>query len=136
MRSSQLLSGSPPLERGSAPVESLLAIVILLFLALGVVEVAFALYGRNVVAASAHEGARAGIEVGRSPADAAAVASRAVRSAAGALISHLKVDSAATRIGGRLVVRVRVSGTMESFGPVPFPIPVSAAAAATRDVVP
>ena len=119
MRSSQLLSGAPPLERGSSPVESLLAIVILLFLALGVIEVAFALYGRNVVAASAHEGARAGIEVGRSSSDAAAVASRAVRSA-----------------DGDGVVRVRVSGTLESFGPVPFPIPVSAGATATRDVVP
>jgi hypothetical protein len=122
--------------RGSAPVETVFALSILLFLVLGVVEVAFALYGRNVVAASAHEGARAAVELGRGPSDAVAVARRSVLRLAGGLVEgiriHVEVQSSST--GER--VRVRVTGRLRPFGPVPLPLPVDAVATSARNLPP
>src|SRR5687768_13461790 len=52
-------------ESGSALIESTFALVLLMFLVLGTIEVAFALYGRNVVLNAAHQAARTAVEVGR-----------------------------------------------------------------------
>lgn len=123
-------------ESGSAVVESIFAIVFLMFLVLGVIEVAFALYARNVVAASAHEGARAAIELGRDESDALAIARDTVRRAAGGLVDDLQVDADARRVGDLLLVTVKVGGTLRAFGPVPIPVPLSAVARTTRDAVP
>jgi Flp pilus assembly protein TadG len=123
-------------QRGSAPVETVFAMAILLFLALGTVQVAFALYGRNAMAASAHEGARAAIEFGRSPADAIAVARRTVLRSAGGLVEGLRVGVTIQRIGADSVVRVHVSGWLKALGPVPLPLPVDAVATSTRNRAP
>jgi hypothetical protein len=130
------LSPSPARERGSAPLESVFAMAILMLLALGVVEVAFALYGRNVVAASAHEGARAALEQGRGAEDAVAVATRTVRGAAGGLVRDLDVAAAVRRSGARSIVTVRVSGLLSSIGPVPLPMPVSVTATSSKEAAP
>jgi Flp pilus assembly protein TadG len=121
-------------EKGSAVVESIFAILILLILVLGTIEVAFALYTRNVVAAAAHEGARAGLELGRNPSDAAAVAASTVRQSAGGLVRDLDVDASVHRLGTRSLVTVRVTGVMKAFGPVPLPIPLTSTASVTREV--
>jgi hypothetical protein len=121
-------AGAP--EAGSAPVETVFSVTILLLLALGAVQVAFALYGRNVVAASAHEGARAALEVGRGPTDAAAVARRTVQTSAGKLVHDLSVTVSVVRAHARELVVVRVSGVLAPGGPVPLPIPVSVRARA------
>jgi Flp pilus assembly protein TadG len=121
-------------DNGSAVVESIFAILILLILVLGTIEVAFALYARNVVAAAAHEGARAGVELGRDPADAAAVAASTVRQSAGGLVRDLDVDTTIRAAGSRSFVTVRVSGIMKAFGPVPLPIPLTSTATVTREV--
>lgn len=121
-------------QRGSAVVESIFAILILLILVLGAIEIAFALYARNVVAAAAHEGARAGIELGRDPADAAAIAKSTVDHSAGGLVRDLTVRTEAARFGPRSSVTVRVTGVVRSFGPVPLPIPLSSTASVTREV--
>ncbi len=122
-------------DSGSAPVESIFSIGLLLVLALGAIEVAFALYGRNVVLSSAHEGARAAVELGRDPSDAVAVARRVVTASASGLVDDLDID---VGIGGEehrsVVVVVRVSGVIEAWGPVPLPVPVSVRATASRDV--
>jgi TadE-like protein len=110
--------------------------VVLLLLALGVMEVALALYARNVVAASAHEGARAAVELGRTPADAVSVATHTVRAAAGGLVDDLEVGARFAVVQRRVVVRVEVSGILRPFGPVPLPIPVAVGATASRDVIP
>jgi hypothetical protein len=123
-------------ERGSTSVESVLATVLLLLLTLGAMEVAFALYGRNVLISSAHEGARAAIELGRHPSDAAAVAERTVRSSAGGLVDRLEVQVSVAEDGDRSLVVVRVSGLVEPWGPVPLPVPVSARATASREDIP
>lgn len=121
-------------ERGSAVVEAVMAIFVLMFLVLGTIEVAFALYARNVVGAAAHEGARAASELGRTGQDASSTARAAAVRSAGGLLSDLRVETTIARAGTREVVRVRVSGTLKPFGPVPLPIPLRATAAVTREV--
>ena len=111
-----------------------MAMIVLLFLVLGAVEVAFALYGRNVVGAAAHEGARAAAELGSTSGDASSVARAAVVRSAGGLVRDLRVQTTIGRAGPRSVVRVRVSGRLAAFGPVPLPIPLTADATVTREV--
>jgi Flp pilus assembly protein TadG len=123
-------------QTGSAPVETVFALAILLFLVLGTVQVAFALYGRNVVAASAHEGARAAIELGRNPADAIGVARRTVFRSAGGLVEGLRVGVRVDRAGAASFVRVRVTGRLKALGPAPLPLPVDTVATSTRHTAP
>lgn len=111
--------------------ETVFAMVILIGMVLGVIEISFALYGRNVVAASAHEGARAAIELGRSPSDAIAVASRTVRGSARGLVRGLDVSVSLQRSSEGSVVRVTVAGVLKGVGPIPLPIPVTSTATAT-----
>lgn len=105
-----------------------------MFLALGVIQVGLVLYARNVVAASAHEGARAAIERGTSRSDAAAIAHDVVRRATGSLVDDLDVQVGADERGDELIVVVRVSGVVTDLGPVPFPVPLSSRATATTDL--
>jgi Flp pilus assembly protein TadG len=107
--------------------------VFLLVLVLGVIEIALALYGRNVLLSSAHEGARSAVELGRTPADAEHIAADTVRRSAGGLVENLAVGVAVREVGGRARASVRVSGVLKAFGPVPARIPVSAVAHASRD---
>lgn len=121
-------------ERGAAPLEATFAIVLLMFLALGVIQVGFVLYARNVVAASAHEGARAAIERGTSRDDAAAIAQDVVKRAAGGLVDGLEVVVGADERGDELTVVVQVSGIVTDLGPIPFPVPLSSRATASTDL--
>lgn len=125
MRAHRLLKD----ERGSAPVESIGAIVMLLLLTLGAVQVAFALYARNVVLSAAHEGARAVVERGAVAGDARAIATAVVRRSAGGLVDGLVVD--VTPAG--TTIRVDVRATTAPFGPVPFRMPLEASATATLE---
>lgn len=122
--------------RGSAPVETVLSIVFLMILVLGTIEVALALYGRDVVAAAAHEGARSALELGRDPADASAVAQRTVRQASGRLVRDLVVTVQTRPAGNASYVQVRVAGWLRPLGPVPVPVPVSAVATVVKEVRP
>lgn len=115
-------------DRGSAPIESLFALILLLFLMLGTIEVAFALYGRNVIASAAHEAARTAVELGRDPRDAAVVATNTVVRSAGGLTRDLNVVVDTDTGDGS--VRVTVTGVVDAFGPIPFPFPVEAVATA------
>jgi hypothetical protein len=120
-------------ERGSAAIESVFSIVVVIFMMLGVVEIAFSLYARNVVAASAHEGARAAIERGRSTAEAEAIATETVRRSAGGLVDELGVDVGSQLIEGRSVVNVVVTGRVKPFGPIPFPMHLRTEASAVEE---
>jgi hypothetical protein len=99
----------------------------------GLIQVAFVLYGRNVVISSAHEGARAAVEIGRDATDAAVVAESTVRGAAGGLVDNLDVDVSITHSGERAIVSVSVSGSLDAFGPVPVSIPVDVSATSVKD---
>ena len=106
--------------------------ILLLLLMLGVIQVGLALYARNVVIASAHEGARAAVEREASGGDAEEVAITTVQQSAGGLVRNLNVDVDTSRSRGLTNLTVRVTGTVGSLGPVPIPIPVSVQATASR----
>jgi Flp pilus assembly protein TadG len=128
-----LLTVSSNNERGAAPVEMTFAIILLMLLSLGVMQVAFTLYARNVVAASAHEGARAALERGRTRGEAESIVRQVVTRATGRLIDDLTVKVASGGSPGDRSIVVQVKGVMADFGPVPIPIPLSAIATAHVD---
>ncbi|MGH2828331.1 MAG: TadE/TadG family type IV pilus assembly protein [Actinomycetota bacterium] len=119
-------------ERGSAPLESIFAIAFLMALALGISQLALTLYGRNVVIASAHEGARAATELGRDVNEAEIIARRTTRSAAGSLVEDLEVIVNTQPDGDDLLVTVRLSGQLASIGPVPLALPIEVLATSVR----
>ena len=129
MRSDRLLKGG---QRGSAALETVFSIVFVMWLALGVMEVAFVVYGRNVMAASTHEGARAAVELGAAPSDAETVATQTVQRAAGRLVQDLDVTVSTYTQAGSRVVHVRARGALRPFGPVPLPMVITTSATATR----
>jgi hypothetical protein len=110
------------------------SIVFLVILVLGTIEVSYALYARNVVMTSAHEGARAAVELGTDPASAAALARVTIQRAAGGLVRDLDVAVRSEMSGGFRRIRVVVVGRMSPFGPVPIPIPLTATAIATQEL--
>ena len=122
--------------QGSAVLESIFALLLLLILVLGAIQVTFVLYARNVVAASAHEGARAAVELGRNANDARIVASDVVRSSAGGLVEQMQVAVSVQSVGDLSIVRVRVIGRLKSFGVVPVRIPVNSVATSIRREAP
>jgi Flp pilus assembly protein TadG len=120
-------------EEGSAPVEVMFAIVFLIMLSLGVIQVGLTLYARNVVLSAAHEGARAAVELDRRTSDASEAARRLVERAAGGIVDDLRVSTSTIEVGDRLLARVMVSGRLDVLGPVPVSIPVRTAATAGRE---
>jgi len=121
-------------QRGSATIESVFAMVFVLILALGAVQVAFALYARNVVASSAHEAARAAVERGRSEAEARGVALAVIRRAAGGVVRDATIGVTRETRGGEVVVGVGVDARLESLGPFPASIPVRVRAVASGEL--
>ncbi len=101
-------------------------------LALGISQLALTLYGRNVVIASAHEGARAATELGRDVNEAEIIARRTTRSAAGSLVEDLEVIVNTQPDGDDLLVTVRLSGQLASIGPVPLALPIEVLATSVR----
>jgi TadE-like protein len=123
-------------ERGSAPVETVFSMLFLMLLILGTIEVGLALYGRDVVAAAAHEAARSALPLGAQPAAASQLARRTVRRSSGGLVRELKIGVTTQTVGAASYVQVRVSGWLRLTGPVPLPIPVSAVATVSKEVAP
>jgi hypothetical protein len=123
-------------ERGSAPVETVLSIVFVMLLVLGTIEVALALYGRNVVAAAAHEGARAVLELGATRGSAVKVVRETVARSSGALVRDLRVSVVPRTVGNIGYIQVRVAGWLRLIGPVPAPFPVRATATVSRELAP
>ena len=118
-------------ERGAVPIEATFAIVLLMLLSLGVIQVALALYARNIVISAAHEGARAAIERGTDEETAAAIARETVRRASGSLVDDLQVDVRSIQRSGELHVAVQLRGVVSNLGPIPFPITLSSRATAS-----
>jgi TadE-like protein len=120
-------------DRGSAPLQSIFSITVLMLLAMGVVEVALFLYGRNMLAASAHEGARAAIELGTDLEDASAIATTTIEKSTGRLLEDVEVAVSLEDLGERSIVVVEVTGRINAPGPIPFGPSVSARASATKE---
>jgi hypothetical protein len=123
-------------EVGSAAIETTFALLISLVLVLGTIEVALALYARNVVLSAAHEGARAAVEVGSHPGTASSAAERTVRRAAGRLISELDIRVSLRELPQSRAAVVRISAIVVPPGPVPFPFQVDALGRATQGALP
>ncbi len=121
-------------ERGSAVVESIFGIFVLLVLTVGAIQVALSLYARNVAMAAVHDGARAAIEVGATPESADAIATRVIGRSAGSLIDDLVVDVRVIVTTDRYSVVVAASGALVPVGPVPIDLPFSVEAMATREI--
>lgn len=112
--------------------ESVFAVAVLALLTLGVISLALTLYGRNVVMSSAHEGARAAVELRRDPEEAAAVAEGTVRAAIRGLVRDLAVEVTVEDRGTESIVEVHLTGVLHAGGPVSVPVPVDATATSIR----
>lgn len=119
-------------EAGSSLVDAVFAMVILLVLVLGAIQVGLFLYARNVLLSSTHEGARAAVELGRTPAEAAAIARRTVHQGAGALVDGLRIEVTSSSDAGVTRYHVAVSGALDPPGIVPFGVVMSARATSSR----
>jgi Flp pilus assembly protein TadG len=107
---------------GAAVVDFVLVTVLLLFLFLLVFQVGVFFHVRNVVAASAAEGARYGAAANRSPAQGAARAQEVIAGALGQRVSQQIRCSTpgVVTVAGAPVVEVVCAGSMPVvFGPSP-----------------
>jgi hypothetical protein len=119
-------------ERGSALVESVGAIVVLLVMVLGVIQVSLALYGRNVLISSVHDAARAAVEREAHISEARGVARRVIERAAGGLLHELELMVDITSEDPPVVI-IRADAVIRAPGPIPLPLPVSATARGIRE---
>ena len=122
-------------EVGSAVIESVFGIFVLLFLVLGTIQVALSLYARNVVMAAVHDGARAAIEIGADDAEAAVTAREVVERSAGSLVDDLEVSVMTDVVFDRHRIRVTATGYLEAPGPVPIRFPLKVSSTTTREVL-
>ena len=106
---------SPRDQRGSAVVDFVLVLVVLLPLVLGILQLALVLHVRNTLTAAASEGARHAATADRGPADGAAYTRRQI---SGALADRFAGASAAPppRIAGAPAVEVTVRAEVPPLG--------------------
>lgn len=102
-------------ERASAVVDFVLAVVVLVPLFLGILQVALVLHVRNTLTSAASEGARYAATVDR-PAEAGADRTRAQISGALAARFADRVSAAETVVSGVPVVRVDVDAEVPPLG--------------------
>ena len=115
-------------EDGATVVESVFAILFLVTLLLGTVQIVFTLYARNVIRAAAQEGARSAIERGASGVDASDAALSTVTRAAGGLVRELDVAVSRSPHDDGKLMTVRVQGHLRPLGPLPFNTAITAVA--------
>ena len=102
-------------QRGSAVVDFVLVLVVLLPLFLGILQLALVLHVRNTLTAAASEGARHAAAADRGPDDGAAYTRRQIR---GALADRFAdaVDASPTRIDGAPAIEVTVRAEVPALG--------------------
>ncbi|KQY63509.1 MULTISPECIES: TadE family protein [unclassified Nocardioides] len=102
-------------ERGSAVVDFVLVLVILIPLVLGILQVALVLHVRNTLTAAASEGARHGATADRSPADGADYTRRQIRDIIAGDFAR-DVTAKQTRTDGTEMVEVTVRAEVPALG--------------------
>lgn len=102
-------------ERGAAPVEFVLVSALLTLLFLGVVQLGIALHVRNVLVASASEGARYGANADRTDADGAAKTRELITSALDASYAG-DVTPSQTLVDGAPVLVITVRARLPLVG--------------------
>lgn len=106
---------SPARDRGAAVVDFVLALVVLIPLFLGILQVALVMQVRNTLAAAASEGARHAATADRGPADGVAVTREQIDDAiAGRFAEH--VTARAVPVQGAPGVEVRVRARVPALG--------------------
>jgi len=102
-------------QQGSAVVDFVLVLVVLLPLFLGILQLALVLHVRNTLTAAASDGARHAATADRGPADGAAYTRRQI---SGALADRFAdaVGASATRIDGAPAVEVTVRAEVPALG--------------------
>ena len=102
-------------QRGSAVVDFVLVLVVLLPLFLGILQLALVLHVRNTLTAAASDGARHAATADRGPADGAAYTRRQI---SGALADRFAgaVDASPTRVDGAPAVEVTVRAEVPPLG--------------------
>ena len=102
-------------ERGSAVVDFVLVLVVLIPLVLGILQVALVLHVRNTLAAAAAEGARYAATLDRGPADGAARTRSQIDGAVSGRFAR-DVDAHPTVVDGAPGVEVVVHATVPALG--------------------
>jgi Flp pilus assembly protein TadG len=115
MRPSGRPAGRHRIERGSAVVDFVLVLVVLIPPFLGILQVALVLHVRNTLVSAASEGARYGATADRSLADAEAKTREQIDGAISARFAQ-NVSASSTSIGGAPAVEVRVEATVPALG--------------------
>lgn len=118
-------------EAGSAAVDFVLTMLLVVPLVLGIAQVALVLHVRNVVTSSASEGARVAARSGAAPADGAARARELIARSVGARYADdVSVHRGSTAAGDVIVVEVAAEvPALGLFGPA-VPLRVRAHAVA------
>ena len=123
------------LERGSAVVDFVLVMVLLVPIVLGIAQVALVLHVRNTLAAAASEGARASAPIGATPADGAARTRSMIRQA---LADHYADDVSASwaSIDGVPGAVVEVRARVPALGLLGPSVSLTVRGHAVREVAP
>ncbi len=122
-------------ERGSAVVEFVLVMVVLVPLVLGIVQVGLVLHVRNTLTAAASDGARAAAPLGATPADGVERARQLIR---GALADRYADDvtGAITSMRGVPATEVVVRAEVPALGLLGPSVEVTATGHAVLEVAP
>lgn len=123
-------------QDGSAPLDAVFGIVILMLLALGTMQIALTLYAHNAVRASAYEAARAAAEIGATGAHARSVALQTVAGTAGGLVEGIRISLSRRAAPEGPVVFVEITGRQRAIGPIPLAFPIDVTASSLVEELP
>ena len=122
-------------DRGSAVVDFVLVMVVLVPLVLGIAQLGLVLHVRNTLTAAASDGARSGATLGSTPADGAARAQELIRGGlADRYAEH--VTASVTSLDGVPVTEVVVRAQVPALGILGPSIELTAEGHAVQEVVP
>lgn len=122
-------------ERGSAIVDFVLALVVLIPLVLGIVQVALVLHVRNTLTSAASEGARQAATLDRGPADGVARTRAEIDGAIGGRFAR-DVSARQAQVAGAPGVVVTVTATVPPLGLWGPGVPLTVTGSAIEEVAP
>jgi Flp pilus assembly protein TadG len=122
-------------ERGSAVVDFVLVMVLLIPIVMGIVQVGLVLHVRNTLTAAASDGARAGAPVGAGPDDAARRARELVTAALADRFAG-NVSARETSLDGIPMIEVLIAADVPALGILGPPVNLTVDGHAVKEVVP
>lgn len=122
-------------EDGSAVVDYVLVMTLLVPLVLGIIQLGLVLHVRNTLTAAASDGARAAAPLGASPTDGARRARDLIRTTLADRYAD-DVSAAETTVAGGPAVRVRIRAEVPALGLFGPAVPLEVQGHAVREVEP